>query len=37
MLEEICSKERDGYWSKLEIPSGNLRTGASGESERDDA
>ena len=37
MLEEICSEERDGYWTKLEVPSVNLGSGAAGESESDDA
>ena len=31
MLEEVCSKERDGYWCKLEVPSVNLGSGAAGE------
>ena len=37
MLEKICSKERDRYWCKLEVPSVNLGSGAAGESESDDA
>ena len=35
--EEICSKERDRYWSKLEVPSVNFGSGAAGESKRNDA
>ena len=37
ILEKICSEERDGYWRKLEVPSVNLGSGATGELERDDA
>ena len=37
MLEKICSEERDGYWSKLEVKSVNLGSGAAGELERDHA
>ena len=36
MLQEVGSEERDGYRSKLEVPGVNLRSGATGETERDD-
>ena len=35
MLEEICSKERDKYWCKLEVSSIYLGPGAAGELKRD--
>ena len=35
MLQEVGSEERDGYRSKLEVPGVNLRSGATGETERD--
>ena len=37
VLMEVCSEERDGYWWKLEVSSVYLGSGATGESERDDA
>ena len=36
-LLKISSEERNGYWSKLEIPGVYFRPGATGEMERDDA
>ena len=37
MLEKICSKERDIYWSKLEVSSVNFGSGVAGELKRDNA
>ena len=36
MLEEVCSKERKGYWWELEVPRIYLGSGATRETERDD-